>query len=332
MKWEKMNQRAIVVNCSANHYNLGAAKLADWLRSEGWSVTEYAGDPGLFDQDADLVALSVIFSWHAPLARDIALRYSGRAEVWCGGPGMTDLVKWWERETGLVAHKGLDQRFDRHRGEYPFTFAARGCPVKCWFCNVWRVEGVEFTLDWGFRPAPVLCDNNLSALPVAFQEHILTRYRETGTRLSDANSGFEPKYFDEGTYHRWKAQLKGPWRFAYDEGKEDADVERVCRILSAESARKKQVWVLVGNEPIAACYQRAMQVLLWRGEPWCQYVLPLNWLGDPNALRLRHDWTYQLGRDFCRYFNRRLWRSLPIEEYRPRVNEPPPFRTMGRAA
>ena len=37
---------ALVVNCSAKHYNLGAAKLAGWLRAEGWAVTEHAGDPG----------------------------------------------------------------------------------------------------------------------------------------------------------------------------------------------------------------------------------------------------------------------------------------------
>ena len=33
-----MTIRALVVNCSAPHYNLGAAKLADWLTSEGWEV------------------------------------------------------------------------------------------------------------------------------------------------------------------------------------------------------------------------------------------------------------------------------------------------------
>jgi hypothetical protein len=37
-----MNGRAIVINCSHPHYNLGAAKLRDWLLREGWNVT---GDP-----------------------------------------------------------------------------------------------------------------------------------------------------------------------------------------------------------------------------------------------------------------------------------------------
>ena len=41
----------------------------------------------------------------------------------------------------------------------------------------------------------------------------------------------------------------------------------------------------------------------------------------------RFDWTEQLGKDFCRYFNRYLWRTLSLQEYKPRKNEAPPFAT-----
>ena len=46
------------------------------------------GDPGLFGGDVEAVYLSVIFSWHAPLARDLARRYKDRAAVEAGGPGL----------------------------------------------------------------------------------------------------------------------------------------------------------------------------------------------------------------------------------------------------
>lgn len=320
--------RAIVINCSKPHYNLGARKLTDWLREQGHDVSYSDGDPGLFGYGFDLVCLSVIFSWHAPVAREIALRFKGHADIWCGGPGMAALLKWWERETGLEAHGGLDQRFERQRGDYRMTFASRGCPVGCWFCIVPKIEGTAFTLDWEFQPAPILCDNNLSALPSDFQEHIIKRYQETGTRLSDANSGFEPRYFDGATYQRWQPTLRGPWRFAFDEQKENEAVERMMTILKDESSKRKRVYVLVGNEPIAACYERAMKVVQWGGEPYCQFVLPLNWLGDPATLRTRHDWTYPLGRAFCRYFNRYLWKYVPIREYNNRKHGTPPFASV----
>lgn len=316
------------INCSAPHYNLGLHKLADWLREQGHTVVWYDGDPGLFAYGYDLACMSVIFSWHAPVARNIALRVKAHSDIWAGGPGLFALWKWWKDETGIPMQRGIDQRFEHQRGAYRMTFASRGCPVNCSFCIVPRLEGLEFTLDWDFTPAPILCDNNLSALPVEFQEHIIRRYQETGTRLGDANSGFEPRYFDEETYQRWKPILRGAWRFAFDEQREEEAVKRMMGVLKNENSKRKRVYVLIGNEPIASCYERAMKVIEWGGEPYCQYVLPLNWLGDPVTLRPRFDWTYQRGKDFMRYFNRFLWKYVPIREYNNRQHEPPPFAAV----
>ena len=328
--------RAIVVNCSSTPthtcYNLGARKLADWLVMQGYQVAYYDGDPGMWELDADLVCLSVIFSWHAPLAREIALRMKDRAEVWCGGPGMFTLPVWWRKETGLELVRGLDHRFDKQRGRYRYCFASRGCPVNCSFCIVWHIEGSAQTFDPDFDPAPVLCDNNLSALPVEYQEHIIQRYQQFHVRLEDANSGFEPRYFDEGTYRRWKPLMRTAkaWRFALDETRELEDVRRMMMVLSEENASRKKVYVLVGNEPIEQCYERAMKVIEWGGEPWCQFVLPLNLLDDPVSpsarVKLRYDWqSYQQGKDFCRYFNTWGWRSYELWDYKPRMSEPCPF-------
>jgi hypothetical protein len=318
--------RVLVVNCSAPYYNLGAQKLADWHREQGHTV-DLTADPGLFATGYDRVCLSVIFSWHAPIARDIAMRVKAGSEVWCGGPGMFALARWWNQATGLETVPGLDARFERQRGSYRMTFASRGCPVNCWFCVVPRLEGTAFTLDPEFLPAPILCDNNLSALPGDFQEHILERYRATGVSLLDCNSGFEPRSFTEETYNRWKPQLRGPWRFAYDTTDEGKHVRRMMAVLGSEPARRKQVYVLIGNEPIGACLERARQVIEWGGEPYCQPVMPLNALSR-DRLIVRHDWTFYRLRDFARYFNRHLWRSLPLADYRPRQNETPPFSDL----
>lgn len=319
--------RTLIVNCSSPHYNLGARKLQDWFRAQGHDVRWCDGDPGLFVYGYELVCLSVIFSWHAPLARSIAVRAKGNAEVWCGGPGVTALGARWTRETGLTCVRGLDQRFERQRGAYRMTFASRGCPVNCSFCLVPRIEGLSFTLDWDFSLAPLLCDNNLSALPVTFQDHIVRRYREAGVPLVDANSGFEPRTFDEACYRRWQPILRGPWRFAYDTLSEGTEVERMMRILAAEPPRRKQVYVLIGNEPIAACYERACKVIEWGGEPFCQPFIPLNALTRQH-LKIAYDWTAPLLKDFARYFNRHLWRAVSLRDYTNRKGEPPPFASL----
>jgi hypothetical protein len=196
------------------------------------------------------------------------------------------------------------------------TFASRGCPVGCWFCIVPKMEGKAFTLIPDFPVRPVLCDNNLSALPAEYQEHIIARYRAEGVKLLDANSGFEPITFTPDVYARWAPLVnegRGPWRFAYDETKERADALRVMRMLEAESQKRKRVYVLIGNEPFAECMARITEVIALGCEPHVQPYLKLNALRrEPHV---RFDWTAQKLRDVARWANGWVWKRAPFAEY-----------------
>ena len=314
--------KALVINCSPG-YNLGTHKLRNWLLSQGHNVDYQTGDPGFMAFGYDLVVLSVVFSWHAKIAREIALRVKGNSEVWCGGPGMFALSGWWKKETGLEIIKGIDDRFEYQAGNYKMTFASRGCPVGCYFCIVPKLEGKEFTLNWDFEPAPFLCDNNLSALPIEFQEHIIDKYKKSTIQLKDANSGFEPHTFDIETYRRWKPIMRGPWRFAFDNLEEENEVRRMMQILKDEPERKKRVYVLIGNELIDKCLYRIKRVIEWGGEPHVQPMIALNALEKKPMVRF--DWTEVQLLDMARWANRWLWRSVPINEYKPRKNDIKPF-------
>jgi hypothetical protein len=105
------------------------------------------------------------------------------------------------------------------------------------------MEGREFTLLPDFPVRPILCDNNLSALPAEYQQHIVDRYQREGVPLLDANSGFEPRTFDEEVFHRWRTVNRGAWRFAYDDQAERSYVERVMQMLRHLPKRKKRVYV-----------------------------------------------------------------------------------------
>jgi hypothetical protein len=94
------------------------------------------------------------------------------------------------------------------------------------------MDGKTFTLMPDFPVRPILCDDNLSALPADYQQHIVARYIAAGVPLLDANSGFEPATFDDEVFARWRPILKGPWRFGYDETTEGANVERVFKMLA----------------------------------------------------------------------------------------------------
>ncbi len=85
--------------------------------------------------------------------------------------------------------------------------------------------------------------------------------------------------------------------------------------LTDESPKRKQVYCLVGNEPIAVCHERAQKVIEWGGEPYCQPLLPLN-ASDRHQYLIRHDWTPDKLKDFARFYNRHLWRYARLSEYR----------------
>lgn len=199
----------------------------------------------------------------------------------------------------------------RHNPEA--TIASRGCPVGCWFCIVPAMEGKAFTLIPDFPVRPVLCDNNLSALPAEYQDHVIRRYQEAGVKLLDANSGFEPITFTPDVYERWKPLINeggGPWRFAYDELKERNEVLRVMRMLQDEPRKRKRVYVLIGNEPFDDCMRRIQEVIANDCEPHCQPLLKLN-AQRRDRYWLRHDWTEDKLRNVARWANRWMWKKMP---------------------
>ena len=268
--------------------------------------------------------LSIAFTWLLDTAYTRALFAKACGlKVVAGGPALF-LVKM-QHELTSVAEIGAEYPEAVVRHNPWATFASRGCPVGCWFCIVPAMEGREFTLIPEFEPRPILCDNNLSALPADYQDHIIRRYQDAGQALKDANSGFEPITFTPDVYARWKPLLnagRGPWRFAYDETGERAQVLQVMRLLADEPQKRKRVYVLIGNEPYAECMTRIQETIDHGCEPHVQPLMKLNALDREPWVRF--DWTAQKLRDVARWANGWVWKKAAFTDYdRHRRNAPP---------
>lgn len=278
----------------------------------GWS----GGLAEWTDEENKTAFLSVAFSWRLPDAYQKAIWYKAQGyKVRAGGPGMFVLRNYFADVADLG---GEVDALIHHNPDA--TIASRGCPVGCYFCIVPKMEGKEFTLIPEFTPRPILCDNNLSALPIEYQDFIIEKYKKFGVPLLDANSGFEPITFDEDTYRRWKEINKGPWRFAYDETKEGDDVYKVAQILKDVPGSKKRVYVLIGNEPYEECLRRIYQVIEWGCEPHVQPIMSLRALKYKPMKK--YDWTEKKLKDVARWANRWIWRKVPnFEDYRSDYKE-----------
>ncbi len=259
-------------------------------------------------REGDTAFISVAFTWQLPGARKIAEYYRALGcHVRAGGPGVFTRKKYLEDLCEVGG--SLPGAIARHNPMA--TRASYGCPVGCWFCIVPKMDGKVFTLLPDFIPRPILCDDNLSALPADYQRHIVERYQTAGVPLLDANSGFEPATFDEDVFERWKPTLKGPWRFGFDEKTEGANVDRVFSMLKRREVnpRQIQVYTMIGHEPVEICMDRIQRVLDRGGEPYAQAFIKLNAL--KKEPQVRHNWTRQLLTDVGRWVNRRLWRKTP---------------------
>ena len=263
----------------------------------------------------DNAFVSVVFTWQMGKAwQRAAWLHSAGYKVHVGGPGVH--VKTAEREAIKEFAQVGGEIVDAVTFHNPqATFASRGCPVGCWFCIVPSMEGLEFTLLPDFPVRPILCDNNLSALPVDFQEHIVKRYQGSGVPLLDANSGFEPRTFDLDVFNRWKPINRGPWRFALDD---QGDLPHVLRVLAmlkdrVKSPSRKRVYVLIGNEPLESCLDRILVVLDRGAEPHVQPLMKLN--APVKKPWVKYDWTDGLLRAMARWANRRRWRYVDFPTY-----------------
>lgn len=277
---------------------------------------------GLAHWTEDQIAyISVAFTWRLLEARDLAIGYREQGyRVLAGGPG-TFRPNGFLKDVAELGQQ-IPDAVTRHNPHA--TIASRGCPKDCSFCIVPALWGREFTLLPDFVPRPILCDDNLSALPVEYQNHIIAKYSPRGMRqaprpLLDANSGFEPSTFDGGTYERWSKVLRGPWRFGYDEMKEREQVRQMMALLRSHGVppRKIQVYCMIGKEPMAECLQRVHEIIEWGGEPYVQRYMKLNAL--EKTPRVMHDWTLQKLAHVARWANRRIWRKTPFSEYDPNV-------------
>lgn len=129
--------------------------------------------PELFDE-ADEVHVSCLFSWDKPRAEQLAEAWDRAGfNVRLGGVAYSSPSE--DFEVGKYVRRGA-------------VITSRGCPNKCWFCNVWRKEGTlrELPIQEGY----ILLDNNILACSEA---HIRSVFgvlkRQKGTRDFIGRSG-----------------------------------------------------------------------------------------------------------------------------------------------
>lgn len=314
--------KILLVNCSYPHYNLAIDKMAILFGDRsmiGNDVTD------LFAQQCDAVCLSVIFSWHVPLAiRQAQAALNMGKQVLIGGGGTQQLHNYIESETGLKPHYQVNQELEDTEGQFKMVYFTRGCIQNCYWCTVPRIEGHTVTLNLKSKPAKVLMDNNLSQIPAAYQEYIVEKYLSAGITSVDCNSGFEPQGINERVVKLFDQLPLRWWRMGFDVITEEKQFVEAVKIIQAFSKKKIRAYTMIGHETIEECRYRCEKVIELGCEPVPQAYIKLN--AKEKSPAIMHDWDMRKLSDFQRFFYMpQLWRKIKLEDYAPRIGKKPVF-------
>lgn len=317
-------EKILLINCSYPHYNLGIEKMKIYFGDRAIEDTSL----NLFNSHCDGVALSVIFSWHVPIAVRIAKEALNMGKkVIIGGGGTQQLHNFIEKETGIKPHYKVHDALENVESQFKMVYFTRGCIENCYFCIVPRIEGHNITLNRKSLPAKVLMDNNLSELPSEYQEYIVEKYLSAGIASVDANSGFEPKGINEYVVKLFDKLPLRWWRIGFDEIGEEKQFLESVKIIQSISKKKIRAYTMIGHEPIDQCRYRCEKVISLGCEPVPQAFIALN--AKEKTPEIKHDWTPQKLSDFQRFFYQpALWRKLKLEEYAPRVDKIATFKPL----
>lgn len=254
-----------------------------------------------------ILHISVVFYWDIREAINIAKAYKGKVIV--GGPAamlnremFDDIAEVKESIDGIepiLFHNPLA------------SFSTRGCPNRCSFCAVHRIEP-EFTELKEFRPAPVMCDNNFLASSRKHQERVINKLR--CFRKIDFNQGLDARYFTHDAADRL-GKLNIKVRFGFDSVDMESKVADAVKLCRKRTTKDIGIYVLIGykDTPEDALY-RLETVRSWGIRPNPMRYQPLNCINKNEYVAV--GWTERELRKIMQYYSRLCYyEHIPYEEF-----------------
>lgn len=311
-----------VINESFPTYNLACQKMAAEFRRQGHEVF-LSPRADMWSKQSQKAYISVIFTDDLPKAvEDINNLRAAGVEVEVGGPAATVMPEYITENTGVVPHRGLDDRFEFIKGCFKMTFSSRGCIRKCPWCIVKTVEPTRVEYDDFPLPAgenPYLGDNCILATSEAHQRLVVEKLKDV--RNLDINSGFDCRLFTEDSYQLFSKLHLEAWRLAFDSMGVEEEFTRAVGILKKHDIgyRKILVYNLIGfpGTTFEECVYRLEKTRSLGCSPYPQKYAPLDNVNarDYVAPGFEKEKLDMLRSYWCSPFT---WRTCSWEDYKKR--------------
>ena len=248
--------------------------------------------------------LSVPFTWLMAEAKAMASEHKGK--VIAGGPAVALMGAEWADTPDTCPYDTLAMH------NPCATFTTRGCPNKCKFCAVPRIEGEFIELD-SWKPAPVVCDNNIMAASKRHFERVIDSLLPFP--YVDFNQGLDARLFTKWHADQLARLKRCKVRFALDHSKFDGIVHSAIETARRAGLKDFGVYVLMGfGDTPEDARHRLELVRSWDIWPQAMRYQPLdapkrNCYVDPG-------WTDRELKRMQRYYSRLAWlEHIPYEDF-----------------
>jgi hypothetical protein len=278
---------------------LGLAKIDTYAKRKGVKSISYTR---IYTESChDVVCITTLFTFHLQNVLDSIAQvkfFNPKAKIIVGGICASLMPKRMPEDVMVYCgcslvldscvpdYKYRNWQLEEKWRDFSFLFTERGCPNKCGYCAVWRLEpGVNIIPNWrehivDEKPCVALLDNNLSAMPM---QHIddVTGYLEERGKGVTIESGLDCKRITPkmaSFFARLKLNSDG-MRLAFDRIEEDGVFQKACRTLQDAGVNPNNMMAYVlynfNDTPQEATY-RAREVLKLGMRVYPQQYEPLN--------------------------------------------------------
>ena len=262
--------------------------------------------------DGDTAYISVVFTWQLPQVYSLCVNYREQGyRVRAGGVAVKLIPEYLSQVAEI---DGEVNALPRHNPNA--TYTSRGCPYRCEFCAVPKIEGPLKELKV-YVPKPVVCDNNFLACSRHHFNEVVDRLKPLSE--IDFNQGLDVGALRQYHIDRLQELDLLILRFAWDNIRSESvvmqGIEQVVKSGFPKSKIRCYILFNFTDTPEDALYRcttlKNMGIL-----PNVQRYQPLTTL-QKNS-HIGHYWNDLLLARFNRYWALQVYLSpIKFEDYRP---------------
>lgn len=306
---------------------LGLAKIASYIKSKGGNVVYSRGIiPGKFD----LICITTLFTTDSKIVlktikecrQSLFLR---NTPIIVGGIFASLMPKYIYEKIKVMIFKGYSKKLDKCIPDYsidwkvkePWSnsmicFTTRGCPNKCGYCMVWKMEP-DFYIQPNWKKSitenkfeiALISDNNFLSAPISHIEKVVKTLIDNKKKVIFNNA------IDVRLMTKEKAKLisklkytRNGLRFAFDRMEDDGYYQKAMEMMIETGFKIKgnsYTYILFNfNDTPKEAYYRAKESWKYGSNPYLMKYRPLDLVKKKNNFIGKY-WTPNLLSAFNHY-------------------------------